>query len=375
MITDNSGQLCLVYLHDHIAQRVRTAVRMRVVDSNGDNLSLPFMSDVSGHCYALSDWCTLFLLWNKHHVTITYIIVVLCLLLALCLSLCLLLPPFRHSSLLFSHSLTLSLSFSPLFLSLSPSPLSLLLQSSTQYAQETGVQSKESRKYIFRSLLDMNHVPPPSASMDNREAILTSVDRMEFISLLSRMLTLDPTQRIRPLAALQTPFITMQHLAMHTNTQTVWEWIQAMSVCHQPRLSTTPIATPLATPIVTPLAGLQHNPLQLLSHPNGGIPSAAACCRQIQQAPPTLSSTTALYPTAVIPHNGTHLVSHTPPTKIGPFIVIFLDMSRGSVYIWLPSDWPHPPYRRERWGREATEGGTATVAATAGSQSLGPTRY
>lgn len=168
----------------------------------------------------------------------------------------------------------------------------------------------------------MNHVPPPSASMDNREAILTSVDRMEFISLLSRMLTLDPTQRIRPLAALQTPFITMQHLAMHTNTQTVWEWIQAMSVCHQPRLSTTPIVTPLATPIATPLAGLQHNPLQLLSHPNGGIPSAAACCRQIQQAPPTLSSTTALYPTAVIPHNGTHLVSHAH-TQIGSFIVIF----------------------------------------------------
>lgn len=121
MITDNSGQLCLVYLHDHIAQTVRTAVRMRVVDSNRDNLSLPFMSDVSEHCYALSDWCTLFLLWNKHHVTITYIIVVLCLLLALCLSLCLplFLPSVTlfHSSLLFSHSLT----FSPLSLPLSPS--------------------------------------------------------------------------------------------------------------------------------------------------------------------------------------------------------------------------------------------------------------
>ena len=121
MITDNSGQLCLVYLHDHIAQTVRTAVRMRVVDSNRDNLSLPFMSDVSEHCYALSGWCTLFLLWNKHHVTITYIIVVLCLLLALCLSLCLplFLPSVTlfHSSLSFSHSLT----FSPLSLPLSPS--------------------------------------------------------------------------------------------------------------------------------------------------------------------------------------------------------------------------------------------------------------
>lgn len=137
MITDNSGQLCLVYLHDHIAQTVRTAVRMRVVDSNGDNLSLPFMSDVSGHCYALSDWCTLFLLWNKHHVTITYIIVVLCLLLTLCLSLCL--PLFLPSVTPLSCSLTHSLSPSLSPLSFSPS---LPLLSLSCYSQALSMHRK-----------------------------------------------------------------------------------------------------------------------------------------------------------------------------------------------------------------------------------------
>ncbi len=67
--------------------------------------------------------------------------------------------------------------------------------------------------------------------MDNQESILTSLDRMEFISLLSRMLTLDPKQRITPSAALQMPFITMQHLAMHIQTPVVLDWIQSMQVC------------------------------------------------------------------------------------------------------------------------------------------------
>ena len=101
---------------------------------------------------------------------------------------------------------------------------------------------------MFHSLLDLAQVPPPSSSVatDNQELILTSLDRMEFISLLSRMLTLDPTQRITPSAALQMPFISMQHLAMHMHVPVVWDWIQSMQVCkhthHQP--ASIPPSTP-----------------------------------------------------------------------------------------------------------------------------------
>lgn len=132
------------------------------------------------------------------------------------------------------------------------------------------------------------HVTSSQSMIDNQETILTSVDRMEFISLLSGMLTMDPNQRIRPFASLQTPFITMQHLAMHTNTQTVWEWIQAMSVCHQPRL----VVPTTSTAVLNPGGLAHHNQIQLLG-PAGG-------CRHIQY--PGITS----YP--VLPQGGAHLV-------------------------------------------------------------------
>ena len=125
----------------------------------------------------------------------------------------------------------------------------------------------------------MSHVLTPSTSnIDDQESILTSVDRMEIISLLSRMLCLDPNQRIHPSAALQMSFITMQHLASHAHTPTVWEWIQCMQVCRQTRIPS-----------------LQINPgpsaIQLM---------ASGCCGHFHVLP-----STQFYP--ILPQ--THLVS------------------------------------------------------------------
>ena len=109
----------------------------------------------------------------------------------------------------------------------------LPVQPTAQFAREYGVQSKEARKYIFGSLVDMVHVGVDSA-LGEQGMYLCSLDRLEFVSLLSRMLTLDPRQRIHPRQALQMPFITMHHLAAHTHTSIVWEWIQSMQVCRHP---------------------------------------------------------------------------------------------------------------------------------------------
>ena len=167
------------------------------------------------------------------------------------------------------------------------------VQTTSQYAQETGLQSKESRKYIFRSLLDLAHVSIHQP-IDNQEAILTSVDRMEFISLLSRMLTLDPIKRIRPMAALQMPFITMQHLAMHTQAPSVWEWIQCMQICHQFKPeSSTPQSASMAA---ATSHGHTHNPYSLVTTTNG------CCAHQLHMVPGHLMP---VYP--IIPH--AHLVS------------------------------------------------------------------
>lgn len=141
----------------------------------------------------------------------------------------------------------------------------------------------------------------PSQTLDNQESILTSVDRMEFISLLSRMLTMDPNQRIPPVAALQTPFITMQHLAMHTNTQTVWEWIQSMAICHQPRLPTT-VAPATTSVLTTTPNGIHHNQFQLL---NAATAGSNNCC--VATTRPHFHYNPC-YP-AVIPQGRTHLVS------------------------------------------------------------------
>ena len=152
---------------------------------------------------------------------------------------------------------------------------------------ETGIQSKESRKYIFHSLLDMAKVLTPPTS-DSQESALMSMDRLEFISLLTRMLTLDPSQRIKPTAAQQMPFLTFQHLAMHTHTPTMWEWLQCMQVCRNKSTSNT-VPSPMNTP-TTPLA----TPIQLVT-PSG-------CCSNHVLLP----QNTALLPSYPL---GAHLVS------------------------------------------------------------------
>ena len=136
-----------------------------------------------------------------------------------------------------------------------------------------------------------------SPTVDNQETILTSLDRMEFISLLSRMLTLDPNQRIRPSAALQMPFITMQHLAMHTHTPSVWEWIQCMQICHQsPPTNRTPHTS---------------SPIQLLT---------PGCCGHVH----FVSNTPTILPShiySVVPTHAAHLVR---PHTLLLFLMIIL---------------------------------------------------
>lgn len=132
---------------------------------------------------------------------------------------------------------------------------------------------------------------------------------MEFISLLSRMLTLDPSQRITPSAALQMPFITMQHLAMHIHTPVVWDWIQSMQVCKHTSSSCTSSFT-------SSHQKHQHQATvgatQASSHPT----TSSNCCSQLHlltaAGNPATGTATAVQPTPlfypVIPQ--THLVSN-----------------------------------------------------------------
>lgn len=167
------------------------------------------------------------------------------------------------------------------------------MQSSSQYAQETGIQSKEARKYILTSLMEIAQVCGTPVN-DPNEHLLSVLDSMEFVSLLSCMLSLDATIRIRPQEALQMPFITMQHLAMHARTSLVWEWIKCMHVCRNPPHPPQVVSTNTAINLQVPLSFFSPN-----------------CCAHVHLVPRTMTAATPIsqhqpYP---IVHQGTHLVS------------------------------------------------------------------
>lgn len=55
---------------------------------------------------------------------------------------------------------------------------------------ETGIKSKEARKYIFNCLDDIGQVNVPT-DLEGGELLAEKADRREFIDLLKRMLTMD----------------------------------------------------------------------------------------------------------------------------------------------------------------------------------------
>ena len=88
------------------------------------------------------------------------------------------------------------------------------MQPPHQVEVELGIVSKETRKYIFTSLSDLTRVGSNGTST---QSLVYQLDCLQFVSLLATMLTFDPNGRNTPSQALQSPFITMQHLATHTN--------------------------------------------------------------------------------------------------------------------------------------------------------------
>ena len=77
---------------------------------------------------------------------------------------------------------------------------------------------KETRKYVFQSLSELNRVTLPGNKDHDSSGVIGQMDRSEFVSFLSSLLRIDPSSRITPQQALQKPFITMYHLAAHSSS-------------------------------------------------------------------------------------------------------------------------------------------------------------
>ncbi|XP_048024437.1 homeodomain-interacting protein kinase 3 isoform X1 [Megalobrama amblycephala] len=104
------------------------------------------------------------------------------------------------------------------------------LKSTEEHETETGLKSKEARKYIFSCLDDIAHVNLVM-NLEGCDLLAEKVDRAEFVGLLKKMLLIDAEERIAPSDALSHPFVTMQHLLDFPHSNHVKSCFHIMDVC------------------------------------------------------------------------------------------------------------------------------------------------
>ncbi|KAL4625087.1 homeodomain-interacting protein kinase 2-like isoform X9 [Arapaima gigas] len=104
------------------------------------------------------------------------------------------------------------------------------LKTPEDHEAETGIKSKEARKYIFNCLDDMAQVNM-TTDLEGSNMLAEKADRREFIDLLTKMLTIDADKRTTPIETLNHPFVTMTHLLDFPHSTHVKSCFQNMEVC------------------------------------------------------------------------------------------------------------------------------------------------
>ncbi|XP_071993746.1 homeodomain-interacting protein kinase 1 isoform X1 [Engystomops pustulosus] len=104
------------------------------------------------------------------------------------------------------------------------------LKTPEEHEMETGIKSKEARKYIFNCLDDMAQVNM-STDLEGTDMLAEKADRREYIDLLKKMLTIDADKRITPMKTLHHPFVTMNHLLDFPHSNHVKSCFQNMEIC------------------------------------------------------------------------------------------------------------------------------------------------
>ncbi|XP_072282170.1 homeodomain-interacting protein kinase 1 isoform X6 [Pyxicephalus adspersus] len=104
------------------------------------------------------------------------------------------------------------------------------LKTPEEHEIETGIKSKEARKYIFNCLDDMAQVNM-STDLEGTDMLAEKADRREYIDLLKKMLTIDADKRITPIKTLNHPFATMAHLLDFPHSNHVKSCFQNMEIC------------------------------------------------------------------------------------------------------------------------------------------------
>ncbi|XP_027693534.1 homeodomain-interacting protein kinase 3 isoform X6 [Vombatus ursinus] len=104
------------------------------------------------------------------------------------------------------------------------------LKTLEEHEAETGMKSKEARKYIFNSLDDIVHVNTVM-DLEGIDLLAEKADRREFVSLLKKMLLIDADLRITPVETLNHPFVNMKHLLDFPHSNHVKSCFHIMDIC------------------------------------------------------------------------------------------------------------------------------------------------
>uniref|UniRef100_A0A3P9LU18 non-specific serine/threonine protein kinase n=1 Tax=Oryzias latipes TaxID=8090 RepID=A0A3P9LU18_ORYLA len=152
------------------------------------------------------------------------------------------------------------------------------LKTTEEHETETGMKSKEARKYIFSCLDDIAHVNL-MMNLESSDSLAEKADRREFVGLLKKMLLIDAEERIAPADALIHPFVTMQHLLDFPHSNHVKSCFHIMDVCwSRPNVfeATNRNKGPFVRPVSATAAASANHPFTKIPnvHTQGLAPSA-----------------------------------------------------------------------------------------------------
>ncbi|XP_033008890.1 homeodomain-interacting protein kinase 1 isoform X3 [Lacerta agilis] len=187
------------------------------------------------------------------------------------------------------------------------------LKTPEEHELETGIKSKEARKYIFNCLDDMAQVNM-STDLEGTDMLAEKADRREYIDLLKKMLTIDADKRITPLKTLNHQFVTMNHLLDFPHSNHVKSCFQNMEICKR-RVNMydtvnqikSPFTTHVAPNTSTNLTMSFNNQLNTVHHQASVLASnstAAATLSLANSDVSLLNYQSALYPSSAAPVTG-----------------------------------------------------------------------
>jgi serine/threonine protein kinase len=138
-----------------------------------------------------------------------------------------------------------------------------------EHESETGIKSKEARKYIFNCLEDMSQINVPN-DLEGVELLAEKLDRRQFVTILKEMLQLDQERRIDPDQSLKHNFITMSHLVDYAHLNNVRMSFQMMEVCNKKRMNNNTTAGSIVSNSAS--SAMNHHNSHQLNHNvvNGG---------------------------------------------------------------------------------------------------------